>query len=114
LPIRKLAQIVAWSLAAAIIVLSIVPPGLRPQTAAPHQFEHLAIFAATGFAFGLGFGQMRGLLAVYLVVFAGLVEFLQLFVPGRHARLSDFVIDAASIFGGLVTEYLAYRIYRRI
>jgi VanZ family protein len=113
LPIRTLAQIIAWSLAAAIIVLSVVPPGLRPQTVAPHQLEHLAIFAAAGFAFGLGFDQKRSLLAIYLVVFAGFIEFLQLFVPGRHARLSDFVVDAASIFGGLVTEYVVGQIYSR-
>lgn len=113
MPIRKLAQIVAWSLAAAIIVLSIVPPGLRPETVAPHDLEHLLIFAATGFAFGLGFDDKRRLLAIYLVAFAGFIEFLQLFVPGRHARLSDFVVDAASIFGGLVTEYVVSRIYGR-
>ena len=27
-------------------------------------------------------------------VFAGSVELLQVFVPGRHARLSDFAVDA--------------------
>jgi VanZ family protein len=114
LPIRKAAQIIAWGLAALIIVLSVVPPGLRPQTAAPHQLEHLIIFAAAGFAFGLGFDQKRRQLAIYLVVFTGFVEFLQLFVPGRHARLSDFVVDAASILGGLVTEYAVGHIYNRM
>lgn len=113
LTIRKLAQIVAWGLATGIVVLSLVPPGFRPQTVAPHHLEHLAIFAATGFAFGLGFDQKRSLLAIYLVVFAGSVEFLQLFAPGRHARLSDFIVDASSIFGGLITEALIDRIYSR-
>ncbi len=113
MPIRKLAQIVAWSLAAAIIVLSVVPADLRPQTPAPHKLEHLLIFAATGFAFGMGFEQKRILLAIYLVVFAGFVEIIQLLVPGRHARLSDFVVDAASIFGGLVTQYVVGHIYSR-
>ena len=97
-----------------IIVLSVVPPGLRPQTVAPHHLEHLVIFAAAGFAFGLGFDQKRGLLALYLVAFAGFVELLQLFVPGRHARLSDFVVDAASVLGGLVTEYAAGHIFKRM
>ena len=113
MPIRKLAQIVAWILAAAIIVLSVVPAGLRPQTDIPHHLEHLVIFAATGFAFGAGFDQKRSLLAIYLVGFTGFVEFLQLFVPGRHARLGDFIVDAAGIFGGLMTEYLVSRIYSR-
>ena len=111
LPIRKLAQIVAWSLAAAIIVLSVVPADLRPQTVAPHNLEHLLIFAATGFAFGVGFDQKRKVLATYLVGFTGFVEFLQLLVPGRHARLSDFIVDAGSIFGGLVMQYAVSRIF---
>jgi len=39
-----------------------------------------------------------------LVIFAGVIEFAQLFVPGRHARLSDFIIDA---FGACVGAALA-------
>ena len=114
MPIRKLAQIVAWSLAAAIIVLSVVPPDLRPQTVAPHNLEHLLIFAATGFAFGVGFDQKRTMLSIYLIVFAGFVELLQLIVPGRHARLSDFIVDAASIFGGLMTQYVVSHVHSRM
>ena len=32
----KAARIAAWSLAAAIVVLSLAPPALRPETSAPH------------------------------------------------------------------------------
>ena len=100
------ARIIAWSLATAIVVLSVVPPGLRPETAAPHHLEHFIIYSATGFAFGLGYDRKHSLLAPLLVVFSGLVEIVQLFVPGRHARLGDFVIDAAAISLGLFTVSL--------
>ncbi len=33
---------------------------------------------------------------------AGLVEVLQFLAPGRHARLSDFVVDALAACAGLV------------
>jgi VanZ family protein len=101
-----LVRIAAWSLATAIVVLSVVPPGLRPETGAPHAVEHIAIFLATGIAFGLGYDRQHGLLAIFLVVFCGAVELAQLFVPGRHARLSDFIIDALAITGGLMTVSL--------
>jgi len=95
-------RIAAWSLAATILVLSLVPPDLRPETGLPQKLEHLLIFTATGTAFGLGYEAMRGLLAIQLLIFAGAVEIAQLFVPGRHARLSDFLVDAGAICAGSV------------
>lgn len=100
------ARIIAWSLVTAIVVLSVVPPGLRPETVAPHHLEHFIIYSATGLAFGLGYDRKHRLLAPLLVAFSGLVEIVQLFVPGRHARLGDFVIDAAAISLGLFTVSL--------
>jgi VanZ family protein len=95
------ARAAAYALAAAILVLSVVPAHLRPETAVPHRLEHATIFAITGFAFGIGYRRNRSLLGVLLVIFCGLVELLQLFMPGRHARLSDFIVDALSICLGL-------------
>jgi VanZ family protein len=100
--LMQAARIAAWSLAAAIVVLSVVPPASRPVTAAPHGFEHFLIYWAAGLAFGLGYHRKHGLLAILLLIFAGSVEIVQLFVPGRHARLSDFIVDAAAIWTGLI------------
>ena len=95
--VPKAARFVAWCLAIVVTVLSLVPPGLRPQTGAPRILEHVAIFAATGVAFGFGYSRRPSLVAVALVIFAGAIELSQTFVPGRHARLSDFIIDAVTI-----------------
>jgi VanZ family protein len=97
----KAARIAAWSLAAAIVILSLVPRALRPETSAPHGLEHFIIFAAAGFAFGLGYERRHDLLAILLVIFSSSIEIVQLFVPGRHARLSDFIIDSVAAFIGL-------------
>jgi VanZ family protein len=104
------ARIVAWSLAAAIVVLSVVPPAFRPVTAAPHGFEHFLIYWAAGLAFGLGYERKHGLLAILLLIFTGSVEIAQLFVPGRHARLSDFIVDAGAVLTGLIGVSLFRRI----
>ena len=102
----KTARIAALSLTATIIILSLVPASLRPETGTPHLLEHFTIYAATGFTFGLGFTRRHDLLAILLVIFCGSIEIAQLFVPGRHARLSDFTIDAVSACIGLGTSSL--------
>ena len=103
---QPVVRITAWCLAATIVVISLVPSHLRPETGIPHKLEHLLIFAATGAAFGLGYEAKRGLLAFQLVIFAGAVEIAQLFVPDRHARLSDFLIDAVAISAGSIVGSL--------
>ena len=105
-PGSKTARIAAWVLTATIIILSLVPPSLRPETGTPHILEHFIIYAATGLAFGLGFSRRHDLLAMFLILFSGSIEIAQLFVPGRHARLSDFVIDAVAACIGLVMSSL--------
>ena len=103
---RKTVRIAAWALAATIVVLSLAPPSLRPETGTPHTFEHFIIYAATGLAFGLGFKRRHDLLAILLILFSGCIEIAQLLVPGRHARVSDFIIDAVAACIGLVMASL--------
>ena len=103
----KTARVAAWILAFAIVVLSIVPPGLRPETGVPHRLEHFAIFFATGVAFVCGYGQRALEVAIALVAFAGLIEIAQIYIPGRHARLSDFIVDAAALCVGITLASLA-------
>ena len=50
------------------------------------------------------------LLAILFVIFAGVIEAAQLFAPGRHARLSDFVVDTLGMYVGLLAVALAVRI----
>jgi len=82
-------------------VLSLVPPSYRPITEASHNLEHLAIFLATGFAFGVAYPDKSFALVIELVIFCGAIELAQRWVPGRHARLSDFIVDAAAACIGL-------------
>jgi hypothetical protein len=102
----RAAQFAAWALTAVIMILSLVPPTLRPETGAPHGLEHFTIFAATGLSFGLGYKRRHDLLAILLVIFLGSIEIAQLLAPGRHARLSDFSIDAVAACIGLLMSSL--------
>jgi VanZ family protein len=96
----------SWLLLAAIFALSVVPAAVRPVVA-PQTIEHAAAFAIAGvlFVFAHELTFIRG--AAVAVAYSGLIELVQLFVPGRHARLSDFLIDAlAALIGSALGHHL--------
>jgi VanZ family protein len=94
-------RVAAWVMVAAIVALTVVPPGLRPITAFPHGIEHAFTFLAVGILFGMAYIEREWILGIGVVVFCAAIEILQLYVPGRHARISDFVIDSAAGIAGV-------------
>jgi len=108
--LQRFFQVVAWLLALTIVMLSLGPASTRPVTGAGHDFEHLLIFAATGGAFGLGYPRRIWLLPLALLAFSGAIELAQMLVPGRHARLSDFLTDAAASCVGLGLSFVLVRL----
>ena len=108
IPLIVVCRAGAWFLAFLVTALSLVPPVFRPESGTPHHhFEHFAIFCATGAAFGLGYSSNPRRLAAALVLFAGAIEFAQIFAPGRHARLTDFIVDALAACVGVALSALA-------
>jgi VanZ family protein len=106
---RRLFQITGWLSLLAITVLSLVPPSYRPDLDIPHKLEHLAIFLATGLAFGLGYSNRYVSRIILLIAFVAAVELAQLLVPGRHARVSDFLVDALGVSIGVGLGHLVAR-----
>jgi VanZ family protein len=94
-------RILAWCLAAAVTFATLSPPGLRPHSNLGQDGEHALAFVLVGLAFGLAYRQYRLLTTAIAVVMIGVLELLQLLVPGRHARLEDFVVDALAACVGL-------------
>jgi VanZ family protein len=107
---QRLFQAAAWLLAATIVVLSLGPPSVQPTTGAAHNLEHLLIFLATGMAFGLGYPRRIWLLTIALPTFAGAIEAAQNWVPGRHARMSDFLVDAVASCLGVGISYASLKL----
>ena len=83
----------AWFGILAVVILSVVPATERPVTGAGQTFEHFVTFVLVAGTFAIGYrlSLMRLLLLAFL--FCGGIELLQVPLPTRHARLSDFVID---------------------
>ena len=87
---------IAWLLAAAVTFATLGPPSLRPHSDLGQDGEHALAFILVGLAFGLAYRQRRLAVATISVVLIGLLELMQFWAPGRHARLEDFVVDAAT------------------
>lgn len=105
--VQKPLRLISWGIAIAILTLSLVPADLRPETGAPRLLEHSFIYVAFGVAFGLGYSRKQGLLVIFFLTFVAVVEAAQLFVPSRHARVSDFLVDAVGAYIGLLAALLA-------
>ena len=99
--LQNVSRTTAWIILAAIVLLTIVPPGLRPITLAPHNVEHAAVFLLDGLAFAVAYRGRELLLSIVALPLCAGLEMAQLFVPGRHARLSDFVVDFVAALMGI-------------
>jgi VanZ family protein len=93
-------RLVAYALAAAVSFATLGPASLRPHSELGHDGEHALAFVLVGLAFALGYPRQRIPAACLTVIMTGVLELLQLFVPGRHARFEDFLVDALAALAG--------------
>ena len=103
----------AWTLLVSIVVLALVPLSFRPVTGMPHIVEHSSIFLLTGALFALAYQVKVSFFFAAAIIFSVCLELLQSFVPGRHARLSDAVVDAFSACIGITIAFMALRLQQR-
>jgi VanZ family protein len=98
-------RVVAWIGIAGIVVLSVVPANERPMFAelwfnewSGHFIEHFSAFSLAAAAFAIGYYRFSLLQLLLLAFFfsAG-IELLQILLPTRHARTSDFMVDFVAL-----------------
>jgi VanZ family protein len=109
-----LLRLFAWSLAAAVTFSTLGPPSYRPHSHLGQDGEHALAFILIGLAFGLAYTRHRLLTSVVAVVLIGLLEILQLWAPGRHARFEDFAVDALTACAGLAVAAVLDRATQRL
>ena|SRR5436305_1334617 len=108
-----LLRIFAWLLAAAVTFATLGPPRFRPHSDLGQDGEHALAFVVIGLAFGLAYSRHRRLTSAIAVALIAGIEILQLWAPGRHARLEDFAVDAvAACIGIAIAAGLDWAIQR--
>lgn len=100
----RLARIAGWAGIAAITILSLVPGSERPHTGFPGQAEHFAAYACTGFVISLAYIGLRTRLIFWfcLATASGVFEILQIWIPGRNARIQDALASTLGLTTGLL------------
>jgi VanZ family protein len=100
-----LLRLFAWLLAAAVTFATLGPPRYRPHSNLGQDGEHALAFVLIGLAFGLAYPRQR-MTVVLTIILIGVLEVLQFLMPGRHARLEDFLVDAIAACVGFVIAAL--------
>jgi len=98
---NRIFRLLAWALAAAVAFATLGPPSYRPHSDLGQDGEHALAFVLVGIAFGVAYSRNRLITTAVAVVMIGVLEILQFWAPGRHARLEDFAVDALAACVGL-------------
>jgi len=125
-PIRRLARTIAagsaaaqsWKVLLVLLVVAVSYLALTPHPPARvdtgwDKLNHLLAFTALAFSASLSYPASRRthvLLLCALLAFGGLIEILQLFVPGRSSEWGDLFADSIGIVCGVVVASLVLRI----
>ena len=86
--IEKLARVPAWLSVVLIVILSVLPGSERPHTGASGHVEHILAYSITAALLALAYGSRSSatVIVIGLSVLSGLMEIVQIFIPGEHRR----------------------------
>jgi VanZ family protein len=111
---RRRSKLLAWLAFAAIVALTLGPLSLRQGVSiAPAHVEHFAAYAVLGALFLVAYPRRPVMLIGALVLAAAVLEYGQIFVPGRDARVADFIVKAAGVSVSVVLVRLCQMAHGR-
>lgn len=96
-----ISRLAALALLALITFATLSPIQLRPHLGDAN-IERALAYVMLGVALALGFPSRVVQTVIFVCAVAGVLEFLQLFDPGRHARVADALVKAAAGVAGIV------------
>jgi hypothetical protein len=111
---RGIVRAVAWFGVSAILLLTILPADERPITGIGQSFEHFMAFGLVAGVFAIGYRFSLIHLLVMALLFCGGIELLQVPLPTRHARVSDFAIDFLGSSVAICLVALIFEIVTRL
>ena len=100
--LQKMLKPASWVMILGLVIVTVVPANERPATGFQHDIEHFLAFALAGLTFGLAYAQSTRVNLLSAFVFTLALELSQIPLATRHARLRDFMVDAAAACLGIV------------
>jgi hypothetical protein len=105
---------IVWLYAAALVFLTLGSPRYRFETVLPHNVEHLVAFSISGLLFFIGYRSRPLLVPLAGVGVVAALEVLQIWVEGRHARWTDFAMDALGFCIGVGVDLIVSRVRQQL
>jgi VanZ family protein len=97
-------RVLTWCCVILLAVLSLLPAQQMVRTGLTGRLEHFVAYAGSAAVAMAGYGANRGSTQIIagFWVYAGILEYLQHFSPGRHPSIADFATSAlGALCGGL-------------
>jgi VanZ family protein len=102
-------RILTWCCIILLAVLSLLPAQDVVRTGLPGRLEHFVAYAGSAVIAMVGYGRSQGgtRIIVLFCLYAGILEYLQHFSPGRHPSIEDFAASAlGALCGGLAVAFV--------
>ena len=106
-------RVLTWCCVILLAVLSLLPAQQMVRTGLPGRLEHFVAYAGSAAVSMAGYGASRGGMQIIggFWAYAGILEYLQHFSPGRHPAFEDFAASAlGALCGGLAIALLWRRL----
>jgi VanZ family protein len=108
-PVIASLRVLTWYCVVLLAVLSLLPAQDMMRTGFPGELEHLTAYAGSAAIAVMGYGLRRHGMRIIgcFWIYAGILEYLQHFSPGRHPSIADFAASAlGAVCGGLAVIFL--------
>lgn len=108
----RLVRVLTWICVVLLAVLSLLPARDLVRTGLPGGLEHFIAYAGSAAIAMIGYGRRRG--GAWVIagfwIYAGILEYLQNFSPGRDAAMADVAVSAlGALCGGIAAGLLLRR-----
>jgi VanZ family protein len=92
-------RVPTWFSLALLAVLSLLPAQEMVRTGLPGRVEYFVAYAGSAVIAMAGYGASRGVAQIIggFWMYAGILEYLQHFSPGRHPAIRDFAASALGV-----------------
>lgn len=105
--IRLFIRRAAWLSILIVLLVTLVPIGLRPATGLPPNIERFCVMAAVGALFAAAYPRRFWLVVLTLSATAAIFEPLQFIAAGRHPSFRDVEFKSLGVAIGAVFGYAA-------
>lgn len=103
--IRLVIRRAAWLSILTVLLVTLVPIGLRPATGLSPNIERFCVMAAVGALFAAAYPRRFWLIVLTLSLAAAVFEPLQYIAAGRHPSLHDVEFKSLGAAMGAVVGY---------